>query len=66
MEIVACELYRPIVDWIRRSSRIKSYFISEAVDSIVKKTLAVPFMVLFDKIYMFVGEKKLVYNKTYV
>ena len=31
--------------WIRRSSRIKSYFISEAVDSIVKKTPAVPFMV---------------------
>ena len=29
----------------RRSSRIKSYFISEAVDSIVKKTPAVPFMV---------------------
>ena len=31
--------------WIRRSSRIKSYFISEAVDSIVQKTPAVPFMV---------------------
>lgn len=31
--------------WIWRSSRIKSYFILEAVDSIVKKTPAVPFMV---------------------
>ena len=30
---------------IRRSSRIKSYFISEEVDSIVNKTSAVPFMV---------------------
>ena len=31
--------------WIRRSSKIMSYFVSEAVDTIVKKTPEVPFMV---------------------
>ena len=31
--------------WIRRSSQIKSYFVSEAVDTIFKKTPEVPFMV---------------------
>ena len=30
--------------WIQRSSNIKSYFVSGAVDSIVKKTPEVPFM----------------------
>ena len=31
--------------WIRRSTKIMSYFVSEAVDTIVKKTPEVPFMV---------------------